>query len=92
MKVRTHYNHDPSGAITPKTRWHLYAGNPLAPLRRKQIGSYTPEIDSWRFSKAKLLNVLRQTHALMQYPNDTEAVRIFSIDDDMGADQIGEVR
>ena len=47
---------------------------------------------SWRFSKAKLLNVLRQTHALMQYPNDTEAVRIFSIDDDMGADQIGEVR
>ena len=48
MKVRTHHNHDPSGAITPKTRWRLYAGNPLAPLRRKQIGSYTPEIDTYR--------------------------------------------
>ena len=45
MKVRTHHNRYPSGAITPKTRWRLYAGNPLAPLRRKQIGSYTPEID-----------------------------------------------
>ena len=45
MKVRTHHNHYPSGAITPKTRWRLYADNPLAPLRRKQIGSYTPEID-----------------------------------------------
>ena len=46
MKVRTHHNRYPSGAITPKTNWRLYAGNPLAPLRRKQIGSYTPEIDS----------------------------------------------
>ena len=34
------------GAITPTTPWRLYAGNPLAPIRRKFLGSYVPEDDT----------------------------------------------
>ncbi|MBU6484469.1 MAG: hypothetical protein KGL35_16015 [Bradyrhizobium sp.] len=30
----------------PKTAWRLYAGNSLAPKRRKFLGSYVPEDDT----------------------------------------------
>ncbi|MFK4447129.1 hypothetical protein ABH944_007424, partial [Caballeronia udeis] len=30
--------------FTPKTPWLHYAGNPVAPLRRKRNGAYMPEI------------------------------------------------
>jgi len=36
----------PTGSITPKTQWLLYAGNPVASLCRKRIGSYVPEDDT----------------------------------------------
>lgn len=38
----------PAGSITPKTQWLLYAGNPVASLCRKRIGSYVPEDDNRR--------------------------------------------
>ncbi|MFK4449077.1 hypothetical protein ABH944_009122, partial [Caballeronia udeis] len=33
--------------FTPKTPWLHYAGNPVAPLRRKRNGAYMPEIHSY---------------------------------------------
>ncbi|WP_374992562.1 sigma factor-like helix-turn-helix DNA-binding protein [Paraburkholderia sp. SARCC-3016] len=33
----------PAGSYMPKTVWLLYAGNDVAPLRRKRPGSFMPE-------------------------------------------------
>jgi len=43
MKVRTLSSRRPSGAITPKNYWRLYAENAVAPLRRKSGGAITPK-------------------------------------------------
>jgi hypothetical protein len=43
MKVRTLCSRRPSGAITPKNYWRLYAENAVAPLRRKSGGAITPK-------------------------------------------------
>ncbi|WP_089159943.1 IS66 family transposase [Caballeronia sordidicola] len=43
MKVRTLVARLLGGAITPKNDWRLYAGNAVAPLRRKSGGAITPK-------------------------------------------------
>jgi hypothetical protein len=60
MKVRTLVARHPGGAITPKTPWLHYAGNPVAPLRRKRNGSYMPKIHTLAQHQLAALEKTRQ--------------------------------